>query len=288
MKGIIMQDSRLRKAQIIEAELLQTFAAICEKEGLQYYLLGGTLIGAMRHHGFIPWDDDIDVGMPREDYNRFIEIAPKYLQDGKKVLHYKIDASTPFYFIKLLDSNVCFVIQDVHSTRELNCWIDIFPIDGVPDNMLVRWWHQRVLDYYKMLLGFSRIQNMPITENCPVWKKVIFALAYFFSADKYVDSVKAKQAMDRELEKYPISACTLAGNHVGVYHEKEFVPREYFGQGCEVEFEGRKHIAPAEPDKYLKNIYGDYMHLPPEEKRVSDHHVIEIHFLNEKAGEKLS
>lgn len=274
-----MKETKLRKAQLAETELLRAFVSICEAEGLQYYFLGGTLLGAVRHKGFIPWDDDIDVGMPRKDYNRFITVAGKYLDDDIKIIHYKIDPSTPYYFIKLINTRVSFSIQGSRTAQKLNCWIDVFPIDGVPNNVLIRWWHMRVLDYYKMLLSFSRIKNLPKKENRPAWKSLLYFSAYHLSADKFVDPVEVKRAMDRELEKYPIDCCAIAGNYVGVYREKEFVPREYFGQGSKVEFEGQIYDGPAETDKYLRHIYGDYMQLPPEEKQTSDHHVIEIEFV---------
>ena len=129
-----------------------------------------------------------------------------------------------------------------------------------------------------MLLSFSRIKNLSKCEDCPTWKKAIYYIADRLNADQFVDPVKVKRAMDRLLSKYQMSRCKLSGNHVGIYGEREFVPTEYFGQGSTVEFEGKTFRGPIEADKYLRHVYVDYMQLPPAEKQVSNHHVLEVIF----------
>ena len=274
-------EGNLRKVQLLELELLKTFKAICEAEKLTYYLIGGTLIGALRHNGFIPWDDDIDVGMPRDDYEKFIKCAKNYLSNEIVIKHYSLDSSYTDYPAKLISTKASFLIQREHVVREAPIWIDIFPLDGVPNQNWKKWIHLRKLDYFKMKMAFHGIDNLRIDKNRPIWKKALFRFAQIIPVGKLVDPVRTKRNIDRELEKYRVQDCKKMGNHVGAYKEREFVPVGFFENGSEVLFEGETFNAPKDADKYLTQIYGDYMSLPGVEERTSRHHVIQIKY-NEK------
>lgn len=102
---------KLREAQLLELDLLKKFREICDTEGMHYYLLSGTAIGAIRYGGFIPWDDDIDVGLLRKDYDRFINVAAKYLLAEQKILHYSLDKNYSDYTMKLVNSNVYYLTK---------------------------------------------------------------------------------------------------------------------------------------------------------------------------------
>ena len=118
----------LREAQLLELELLKKFRDICDAEEMHYYLLGGTAIGAVRHGGFIPWDDDIDVGLLREDYDRFISAAAKYLSSEQKILHYSLDRKYPDYTMKLVNSKVYYLTQREKRTVKQNILNPVDPI----------------------------------------------------------------------------------------------------------------------------------------------------------------
>ncbi|MFQ9742223.1 MAG: phosphorylcholine transferase LicD [Slackia sp.] len=127
-------DSNLRKLQLTELALMRDFDRMCKKHGLRYYLLGGTLLGAVRHGGFIPWDDDVDLCMPREDYMRFLEIAPAELagKPGIGLVSVYSDEAYRQGMAKITDSSVQVINRSANEERHEEAWIDIIPMDGFP------------------------------------------------------------------------------------------------------------------------------------------------------------
>lgn len=267
---------KLREAQLLELELLKKFCEICNAEKLHYYLLGGTAIGAVRHRGFIPWDDDIDVGLLREDYDRFLKIAPNYLSANQRILHYTLDENYPDYTMKLIDSTASYLMQREETKVKQNIWIDIFPIDGTPNSEIQKWLHFRRLDLIRLKLAFYYIKDVRIDKDRAIWKKFLVWFAKKVPVGKLIDPNKEKRKLDQEFKRYSVSESKYIGNYMGAYHEREFFPASYFAEGCKVMFEGEQFVAPKELDKYLTHQYGDYMQLPPESSRVPKHNVLEI------------
>ena len=196
--------------------------------------------------------------MLRDDYERFLAVAPGYLKDDQILKHFSLDASYGDYTMKLVNSRIVFVTQQQNTVQKKNIWIDIFPLDGSPDNKLLRWIHFRKIDYRA------------------TWKKVLVSFATYVPVEKLVDPVKQKRAIDKEFKKYSIQSCKQIGNYMGAYHEIEFFPQEYFAEGTEVTFEGETFRAPKELSKYLTHQYGDYMSLPPVEKQFPKHYVLDV------------
>lgn len=267
---------KLREAQLLELELLKKFREICDAEGMNYYLLGGTAIGAVRHRGFIPWDDDIDVGLLRVDYERFLKIASTYLDTDQRILHYTLDKNYVDYTMKLVNSKMSYLTQREETTVKQNIWIDIFPIDGTPDSEFRKWMHFRRLDLIRLKLAFHYIKDVRIDKKRAIWKKILVWFAKKVPIGKLIDPNKEKEKLDREFKKYSVSESNFIGNYMGAYHEREFFPASYFAEGCKVTFEGEKFMAPKELDKYLTHQYGDYMKLPPENSQIPKHYVLEI------------
>ena len=142
----------LRKLQLVELDILKEFLRICKKHHLRYYALGGTLLGAVRHEGFIPWDDDIDVGMPRPDFRRFEKIAEKELPE---YLHYCSFMKTEgyhHYVPRITDSRVKVIDESAAVDAEKEAWIDIFPLDGMPGNKYLRKFH-----CFRLLIARARV-----------------------------------------------------------------------------------------------------------------------------------
>lgn len=272
----MVEYGKLREAQLLELDLLKKFREICDAEEMHYYLLGGTAIGAIRHGGFIPWDDDIDVGLLREDYDRFLKVAGKYLSPGQKIMHYSLDEKYQDYTMKLVNSNVYYLTQRENTTVKQNIWIDIFPIDGTPNTKLSTWIHFRKLDLIRMNLAFHYIKDVRIDASRAIWKSILVWIAKNTQIGRLVDPNKQKERLDKEFKKYQVSKSKYIGNYMGAYHEREFFPISYFAEGVKVFFEGEEFCAPKELEKYLTHQYGDYMKLPPEESRVPKHHVLDI------------
>ncbi len=271
----MVERTKLREAQLYELELLKKIKNICESEGIKYFLLGGTALGAVRHKGFIPWDDDIDVGLMRADYEKFIITAPKYLDPGEEILHYSIDRKYHDYSAKLVNTKVSFATKRDNDIVRQNIWVDIFPIDGSPKNTLIRRIHYCWAYFVRMLLALNHINSIHYKENRSAVRIIIIKFARVVPVGKLIDPNKVKRYLDKILQRYSTDQSVIVANYIGAYHEREFIPREYFGNGVEMLFENEYFTLPAKTDEYLTHIYGDYMKLPSKDKQVPTHHVID-------------
>ena len=119
----------------VDLDIVKEVVSICDKYKMKYYMLGGTMLGAIRHKGFIPWDDDIDLGIPRKDYEKFLIVAPKELSSHLKVVNYRTDPEYHYYITRILDTETKVEEERIgNDNRYTNASIDIFPIDGTPNN----------------------------------------------------------------------------------------------------------------------------------------------------------
>jgi len=249
---------------------------ICEENNLQYYMLGGTLLGAVRHEGFIPWDDDIDLGMPRKDYEKFMQIAPSILSENLKLQKFD-DKDSRHYFIKIVNKNTKIIKTSNKNNDLSSIWIDIFPLDGMPNNTLIRKIHQFRLLYRKMMIQFSDFENRINLNisNRPLHEKILISLAMTTRVGKYIDTNKMLLKVDKALRKYDYDKCDYLVNFFGAYKFKEMFPKKYYGKGKLYKFEDIKMNGPIEYDLILKQMYGDYMKLPPKDER-ENHHTFEV------------
>ena len=263
--------------------ILKEFISICEENNLTYYALGGTLLGAVRHKGFIPWDDDIDIGMPREDYEKFKKVAPDLLPSNYKFLN----EDTPGYkkaFSVIRDDSTKIIMN--YSKEELveSLWIDVFPLDGMPSNKLKKKIHSFRYLYTRMMVQLSQFNSLvnQKKENRPLTEKVIIGFAHAVNIEKIISFTWAQKKYLQTIKKYSFNEA-FAGNYTGAYKLREIVPSDYFGQPVLLQFEDLKLSCPHKFREYLTAIYGaDYMQLPPEEKRVFHHY--EIISLGENEG----
>ena len=258
--------TELQGVQRVGLEILKAFVEVCEKLNLRYYLAYGTLLGAVRHKGFIPWDDDVDVMMPREDYEIFLEKAQVLLPERYFVQTTKTDKEWLACFAKIRDSQTTFIESSVrHLNINHGAYIDIFPLDYCPNTAI----GQKIV-YLK-----NRFYNALVAKNCLVermgLKKFLWNVFCLFTCF-YSPQWAAKNREKWLLKQKPTSTYISAG---GAWRMREITPFEWYQDGCEVEFEGLKVKAPKEYDKWLTHVYGDYMQLPPEEKRVG-HHYAEV------------
>lgn len=254
-----------KKLQSIELDALLNVDSICDKLGIRYFLVGGTLLGAVRHKGFIPWDDDIDIGMLREDYDLFVQKAQDLLPDYLFVQNYKTDENVPFNFTKIRNSRTTFIETTVKNVKmNHGVYIDVFPIDYYPENILIAKIKNALLHFIAQ--RFNRDYYSERKLNYVLVRKVV----NFFS---YLLFKKTKQAVvaREHIIKFGRKS-KLMRNYSGVWGKREIVPAECFGSFIRLDFEGHQLMAPAAYDLYLSHIYGDYMKLPPVEKRVTHHY----------------
>ena len=268
------KNEALRKVQRAESEMLARFAALCEKHALRYYLAYGTLIGAVRHGGFIPWDDDVDVMMPRPDYERFLELARKELPEGLRVDHYSRDEYRFFGSNARLENEaVQFAIPQGDRVVWENVWIDLIPMDGLPDDEKKRARHLRSFVRNAMLLRLAVTARQGVQKDIPRGRleKIAIFLNTKLKIGRLLSIRGMQKRIDRNKRKYDYETSRWVHGWVFAYKEKCAYLREDFGEGTALRFGEREYPAPGNYDRVLRTVYGDYMTPPPEEKRVAGH-----------------
>ena len=264
------REVKLRDLQLAELEILKEFIRVCRKLNLKYFLYGGTLLGCIRHQGFIPWDDDIDVCMPRKDYEIFLEKGQEVLNKKYFLQNYKTEIEYTLNFAKIRDSETTFIESSVkNSNINHGVYIDIFPLDGYkPEN---KFYNLKLDITYKLhRIHISKGYNIERTRNLK--SKVLDIVTDVIYKNKTI-----KEIIDREdkiAQKQDVNNCKYVSTYEYIVKPAKelYVPKEYFGEGKTKIFEGVEVNVPDNYDGYLKRAYGDYMQLPPEEKRIPHHY----------------
>lgn len=246
-----------------DLEIVNFFTDICKKNELTYYIIGGTFLGAIRHKGFIPWDDDMDLAMPREDYEKFIEILKN--NESKYELHnYKINKEYKYYISRLCNPEY-EIIESSGNITEM--FIDIFPIDGMPTNNTLRKIHCSKILFHRMKLSFYYNDTIDMKAKRKWYEKILIKIAKTIPMKKIINPTKEKAKIDKLLKKYSFYNSKYSGTIMGAYRQREIVETELFGKPTLYKFENIELYGPEKYDEYLKHIYGDYMKLPKEEDR---------------------
>lgn len=255
-----MSEEKLQGLKAVELEILREFLRVCEVLGLNYFVIGGTLLGAVRHKGFIPWDDDIDVGMPREDYEKFLTNGQELLPGNLFLQTFETDPEYPANFAKIRNSNTTFVETSVRNC-DINhgIYIDIFPLDYYPEKNV--FWFE-----WKKLLLTLRISTVFGSTGMKRRTQIVRWLTRVL-IPSHRNAVLKREKLFRSVKK-----SGLIANYCGAWGKREIVPAEWCSEHCELTFEGLAVRAPREYDKWLTQLYGDYMQFPPEEKRVAHHY----------------
>ena len=264
---------KLHSCHLILAEEIKR---ICDKHNIRYFIVAGTLLGAIRHGGFIPWDDDMDIAMLRPDYERFIEVAKTELSEKFFLQSFETDESYAMPFAKLmLNGTVLMERNTSKNTTHKGIYVDIFPFDNVPDDAALQKKHNRKLYFQRRILLAK--QNYLIAEKGQLVKRFVYfvlKVLSFFSTKKALQN-----ALLKEMNRYnniTTKRICLFGGAYGYF--KESVEREWFSEAAEIKFEDTVLSAPKGYEEYLKYFYGDYMKLPPEDKRYNRHNVLKLEF----------
>lgn len=259
------QKIEIQQLKAVETELLIAVDSICQEKGFRYSLGGGTLLGAVRHQGFIPWDDDIDIMMPRPDYDAFIAYCLSHdMPFGLQC--WENDKQHVDFSAKVYDLHTVIVQDD---EEKLGVYIDIFPIDGLGDTVQEARKAFRSTSFKRELLVAAQWKRFFRSKTRPWYQEPIrFA---FFIISRFVNKSKLFAKIVNRYAKIDFNAVQYAAAVGGAYREKEILPQAVFTSYTELPFEGYRFKAIEAYDTYLSSIYGDYMTLPPEEKRVSHH-----------------
>ena len=271
--GVIMDNTERRELTLVEIQnielsLLLIFHNICKSQKLRYSLGGGSLLGAVRHAGFIPWDDDIDVMMPRPDYERFIHYCKQNPVPFALITYDTVDG---YYglFAKLSDLSTVITDKVMKLEYSIGINIDVFPVDGLGDSEK------------EAVKIFRKTEIDREILNAVIWKTYFRSKTHsiivepvrlgLFFISRFVDPKKLLRKIDRVNLNHSFEKSKYAGCVCGSYRTKEIMTKETFEHYTDIKFENETIKAIANYDEYLQKHYGDYMQLPPEEKRVTHH-----------------
>ncbi len=272
-----MEEINLKEMKKIQIQILNQINNFCQKNKINYWLDCGTLIGAARHKGYIPWDDDIDIGMLREDYDRFMNTFNK-ANRRYKLLCIEKDKNYYFAYGKVIDTKTVLYEPDEETGVKSGVYIDVFVYDNAPDNpkLADKMFKKRDL-YNKMRMAQLYKDEY---DHTSIKKRIIrfFLNLYlkFLPIDYYTRKIveNSKTYMHENTKRI--------GNFTST--TKFMADKKLLRSFIKLEFEGKKYPVPIGYDEWLHNFYGDYMQLPPKEKRVS-HHVFKAYKLTKKEKE---
>ena len=272
-----MQELTLKELQAISLELLDDLHEFCVKNEIRYSIAYGTLIGALRHKGFIPWDDDVDVMMPRPDYEKFCQT---FHSKKFKLIYYGNDKTALAGFARIVDvKNTLYKTERPWTNQKSGVWIDIFPIDGVEDDPKVySRRYQRLGSLCKLIYKFRR-QNHHFSKEDSLLSVLKTIIAPIVSVNGFLPylllkkMVRMEQKVDYKNAKY-LGQCSCLDDGPIQFSKDDF--SEY----VLLEFEGRKFYAIKGYNHHLTQLYGDYMQLPPVEDRKPKQYWIKFYKYN--------
>ena len=260
-----MKELTLQELKEIEFEILQMFDAFCKEHNIKYYLSHGTLLGAIRYKKFIPWDDDVDLLIPREDYNRMILLFRD--TDHYRLFAFEKNSEYRYPMAKLCDMTTRKDELDYNNGVELGVDIDLFPLDAWDDDLNNAKKEVRYIRKNMFRLGLTKLKK-PDSAN-PVKrfiKGVVMLFCKMFGSQYFIRKIlKASYKKGQEGSSY------LGCKAWCVYGEKGIIPSRVFAETIDVEFEGKMFPAPKDYDTYLTCLYGDYLPEPPKEKQKTHH-----------------
>jgi len=243
---------------------------ICEKHNIDCFLVGGTLLGAIRHDGFIPWDDDLDIGLRRQDYEKFLKVCPEELQHPFVLTETRLEKNYGHPYAKVRIKDTVFYEAGYPQDIERGIFVDVFPIDRIPDNRLGRKWQAKWCSIWRIVLLTKCGYGMQKSRKTVLYKTVAAICSKRFIVSRLR---KTQTRYNRKKTGYYENLC--GGYRPGV---------EVFPSACldnplpKHIFEGEEFQIPFCSEEVLTLLYGDYMQLPPEEKRVFKHAISDIDF----------
>lgn len=273
MKSTSKPNTSLTPIQMIqqtELELADSFDLVCRKHSLRYSLAFGSFIGAVRHKGFIPWDDDIDVIMPRKDYDEFFRIARDELPDYFEVQHFKFGNSKR-YVSRIVDTRTLMHLSSYEKDNDIGIWLDIFVLDGLPDKGIEREFCYFEVLWRKACVSFAAF-DQTVNLHRPGRPKFQQLIINFCAATKFGHLWSLKKNLskyDRVLKRIDTFANHDCFCGAGTYDpRRQTWPADIFLDLVDYEFEGHRYLGVKNFDAILRVTYGDYMALPSENNRV--------------------
>lgn len=266
----------LRKVQLLQLKMAKEIKRVCEKYGISYSMLAGTMLGAVRHEGFIPWDDDLDIGMLRGDYDRFLAVAPKEMGGDYFVQTWDTDPQYALPFAKVRLEKTRYTEKNAgEAVIHDGIYVDVFVFDNIPEQPRKQKAHKRVTYLLQRMLLAKN--GYCLWDENETGKKRAYQVLKAVSAPFSLRSLQKK--LDREMRRYDGAKTewvTAIGGSYG--YEREKLRREWLENRRDYPFEDTTLPGPADADAYLTSLYGDYMTPPPESERENRHGITAIDF----------
>ena len=263
----------IRDIQNILLDIYKIVDEICRRHNWTLFLTGGSVLGAVRHQGFIPWDDDMDLALPREDYEEFAKIAQEEFPDYLKLVWMK----RPHHY-RIVDSRYEVQLNEVYQ-QAINegeksfVSVDLQPFDGVSQYKLLEFLHGVRVMFYRAAYKMCNFQKVRIESTRPKWELILIAVlkkvSFLFTKEE-----KLKQKFDKAAKKYNYKNSKYIADFVGKYIFRDIYPKSWWEPGIMVAFEGVQVRIPSEYDKYLSRIYGDYMKIPDEKEQITHRELV--------------
>ena len=267
--------SHLSDLQLAELRVFKEFIRICDKYNFEYHMTGGSLIGLVRHQGFIPWDDDIDVLMTRKEYNKFKEVVNGELPPNMYLSTYETPGHI-WLVPRIIDKNTHFYLNNATEKKEIGAWMDILVFDGVPAPGFKRKVFAAFYLFGRMLYQFSNFSSaVNINKKRPFHERIAIYFAKYTRIEKILNPVKMGQFYRKICSHFDLDKCEYGASLSGSTMLHEIVPKKWIGKGELMPFEDVMVYGIDETDTYLKHFFGDYMNPPPTDDR-NRHNVTKV------------
>lgn len=266
------EEMTIKEIQTVSLEILKIISDICEKMSFRYFLVYGTLIGAVRHQGFIPWDDDIDIMMPRPDYDRLLAYLKLHISEYSYLQIFNRDVCSKYpYMITRISDNRYEIEMDNEESYGMGVFIDIYPYDGLGNTKKEALHHGLKGDRLSSMCYQSTRLHFAIENTTSNFRKMLKLPAFLIARlcgknffQNRLERLAKVRAFDSSM--YVGCAVWLSGG------EKDIFLREWFDEYTMLVFEKYKFRVPRFYDEVLRNSYGDYMQIPPENERIGHHY----------------
>lgn len=265
---------QLKEVQKIQLEMAVEVKRICDENNIKYFIIAGTLLGAVRHKGFIPWDDDLDIGMFREDYDKFIQCAEKKLSSQYFLQTWDTDSGFGLPIAKVRKNGTRFVEKNSAKTSgHKGIYIDIFPFDNVPTSKIAQKIHD-INTYVLKRLILCKV-GYELWLDGGKLKKAVYKVINSIAKNTSLD--KNKKRLEKQMKKYNNYKTEYVVAFGGAYgYSRESIKREWVENLTTIKFEDEEFMCPKDYDSYLTYFYGDYMIPPPKDERFNRHGIIEL------------
>ncbi len=255
-----------QEAKLLMMDELNQFDQFCDEHKLRYYLYYGTLLGAVRHQGFIPWDDDVDVAMPRPDYEKFLHLTKNGFKADLSVISMLTDPHYQFPFAKIINRKTLLI--EKATNHHIGVYIDVFPLDGLPSS------EKDIKKHYQKIRVLRRFLRFGFLVIIAPDKKYKIPMLYVATkVAKIIGSYRILRWIDQSAKAFDFDASAKIADVVWGYGKREVMLKAEFLESEKIKFENLSLNAPVQAKQWLTQVYGDYMTPPPLDQQTSPHKI---------------